>query len=97
MIRPGLKWWIGGSLLLLYLLSGIYMVGSDEMGVVVMFGKVIENHVPPGIHYRLPWPLTTVNTPQVTAIRRMSIGYEILKQLQEIPPSREEANDSPGI
>jgi len=91
-----LKWSLPGALIVLYLLSGVYVVGSDEMGVVVMFGQVIENRVPPGIHYRLPWPITSVQTPQVAAIRRMSIGFEMFKHLQDIPPSREESERLTG-
>ena len=75
---------------IVYILFGIYTVGSDEMGVVTMFGKVIQDRVPPGIHYTLPWPFTRVQTPRVTVIKRMSIGFKLAEQLQGIKPSREE-------
>ncbi len=83
-------------LIALYLLLGIYVVGSDEMGVVLSFGRVIADRVPPGIHYHLPWPLAKATMVKVTAIRRMSIGFEFAKQIQSIPPSREESERLTG-
>ena len=83
-------------LIAFYLLLGIYVVGSDEMGVVLSFGRVIADRVPPGIHYHLPWPLAKATKVKVTAIRRMSIGFEFARQLQNIPPSREESERLTG-
>ncbi len=60
------------------------------MGVLSMFGKVIKDRIPSGIHYRLPWPITTIEKPKVTAIKRMSIGFKLAEQLQGIKSSREE-------
>ncbi|MBU1881875.1 FtsH protease activity modulator HflK, partial [bacterium] len=79
-----------GVVLGIYLLFGFYTIASDQMGVVTMFGKVINDRVSPGIHYRLPWPFTSVQKPQVTAIRRMSIGFKLAEQMQGMRPSREE-------
>jgi membrane protease subunit HflK len=79
-----------GIILIIYLAFGFYTVGSDEMGVVISFGKVIADRVPPGIHYCLPWPFTTVKTPKATVIKRMSIGFKLAEQVQGIPPTREE-------
>ena len=36
------------------LASGFHIVKKEEAGVVVRFGKVIEGHTEPGIHYHLP-------------------------------------------
>lgn len=75
----------------LYLLSGIYVVQPDERGVVLRFGRVVTDDVQPGIHYRLPWPVGSVERPQVTAIKRMSVGYRIVDRMQGIPPTAREA------
>ncbi len=75
----------------LYALSGIYVVQSDERGVVRRFGKVIRASVAPGIHYRIPWPVDVVNTPQVTSIKRMSVGYKIIDQLRGLTPEPRES------
>jgi len=75
----------------LYVLSGIYVVQPDERGVVLRFGRVVADGVKPGIHYRLPWPFESSVRPQVTAIKRMSVGYRIVDRLQGIPPTAREA------
>ncbi len=75
----------------LYLLSGIYVVQSDERGVVRRFGRVVRASVAPGIHYRIPWPVDVVDTPQVTSIKRMSVGYKILDQVRGLTPEPREA------
>lgn len=62
------------SLLVLWLLSGIYVVSPREQGVVLLFGKYVAR-TGPGIHYRLPWPIETVQTPEVTAVKYITIGY----------------------
>ncbi|MBD3349532.1 MAG: FtsH protease activity modulator HflK [Candidatus Eisenbacteria bacterium] len=75
----------------MYLLSGIYVVQPDERGVVRRFGRVVRESVAPGIHYRIPWPVDAVDTPQVTSIKRMSVGYKIVDRLRGISPEAREA------
>jgi membrane protease subunit HflK len=70
----------------MYLLSGFYVVEPDERGVVRRFGRVVADDVEPGIHYRLPWPIEAVDTPKVTSIRRMSVGYRIVDQIRGVSP-----------
>lgn len=74
----------------MYALSGIYVVQPDERGVVKRFGRVVADDLAPGIHYRLPWPIDSVEKPQVTAIKRMSIGYRIVDQVRGIAPESSE-------
>jgi membrane protease subunit HflK len=61
--------------ILVWVLSGFYIVQSDEQGVVRRFGRMVRGEVSPGIHYRLPWPIEKVDKPQIRKIRRVSIGY----------------------
>jgi len=75
----------------MYLLSGIYAVQPDERGVVKRLGRVIADDIQPGIHYRIPWPIDTVARPQVTSIKRMSVGYKIVDQLKGLSPEPREA------
>ena len=74
----------------LYVLSGLYVVQPDERGVVTRFGRLIASDVPPGIHYRIPWPVDSVETPQVTAIKRMSVGYKIVDKVRGLSPTARE-------
>jgi len=61
-------------LLLLWLISGIYIVSPDEVGVVKRFGKMVRVTMP-GPHYHLPYPIETVLKPKVTKVRRIEIGF----------------------
>ncbi len=60
--------------LLLWLSSGIYFVKADEQGVVMRFGEYHRTTVS-GLNYHLPYPFETVETPKVTAVNRVEIGY----------------------
>jgi membrane protease subunit HflK len=59
---------------LLWLSSGIYFVKADEQGVVLRFGAY-NNTVGSGLNYHLPYPIETVETPRVTAINHVEIGF----------------------
>jgi modulator of FtsH protease HflK len=57
-----------------WLASGLYRVGPDEQGVVLRFGKFIKT-TQPGLHYHIPAPVETVQTPKVTKVNRIDIGF----------------------
>ena len=70
----GLK--AGIAALVLWLLSGTFIVQPDEQGVVLRFGALART-VEPGINYRLPWPIESVLTPSVTRENQIDIGYRL--------------------
>src|SRR5207244_1182173 len=49
-----------GLLLAAYFLSGITVVGPDEVEVVRRFGKPHENPLESGLHWCWPWPVDSV-------------------------------------
>ena len=61
-------------LLFVWLASGLYRVLPDEQGVVLRFGKFIKT-TQPGLNYHIPFPVETVETPKVTKVNRMDIGF----------------------
>ena len=61
-------------LLFVWLASGLYRVLPDEQGVVLRFGKFIKT-TQPGLNYHFPFPIETVETPKVTKVNRMDIGF----------------------
>ncbi len=67
---------VGLSLLplVIYALSGIYVVNPGEAAVVRRFGVIAERRVEEGLHYRLPWPVDQVDIVNVATVRRESIG-----------------------
>jgi membrane protease subunit HflK len=50
-----------------------FRVNPDELGVVMRFGQFVRT-APPGLHYRLPYPIEEVYLPKVTEQRSMEIG-----------------------
>ena len=62
-----------------WLASGIYVVNPDEQGVVLRFGAFV-GRTTPGINYHLPWPIETVETPQVTRENQLNVGYALPRQ-----------------
>jgi membrane protease subunit HflK len=63
--------------LVIWLLTGAYVVGPDEVGVVQTFGKhtrVTQS----GLNYHLPYPIETVQTPKVTEVKRVEIGFRTM-------------------
>ena len=61
-------------LVFVWLASGLYRVLPDEQGVVLRFGKFIKT-TQPGLNYHFPFPIETVETPKVTKVNRMDIGF----------------------
>ncbi len=64
---------------LLYILSGIYVVNPGEEAVIRRFGRWTEERIAEGIHYRIPWPVDRVTKVNVQEIKSHSIGvpYEV--------------------
>merc|ERR1712127_189025 len=58
----------------IWLASGLYRVGPDEQGVVLRFGKFIKT-TQPGLQYHILVPVETVQTPKVTKVNRIDIGF----------------------
>jgi len=65
-----------------WLATGLYRVESYEQGVVLVFGKVI-NQTDPGLHYNFPSPIGDVIKPNVTRQNRVDIGYRGAAELGE--------------
>ena len=69
----------GGLLVLLlvaavWLGSGIYKVQPDELGVELVFGRMVGTN-PPGLNFNWPGPVGSVLKPKVTAINRTEVGF----------------------
>ena len=58
----------------LWLATGLYLVQTDEQGVVLRFGKWTDT-TDPGLHYHLPYPIETVLLPKVTRVSQIQLGY----------------------
>lgn len=68
--------WIIALILLIWLASGIHVIGPDEAGVIRTFGKYTRMETS-GLNYRLPWPIEHVDRPRITEIKRIEIGFRM--------------------
>ena len=64
------------GILVLWLASGLYRVQPDEQGVVLVFGKWNGSITESGLHWRWPSPIGSVQTPKVTVINRVNVGFQ---------------------
>jgi membrane protease subunit HflK len=51
-----------------------FRVNPDELGVVMRFGKPTRQE-PPGLHFRLPYPIEEVRLPKVTRQNIIEVGF----------------------
>ena len=73
---------LGISVILLFIVaiwlaSGFYRVQSEELGVVLRFGKYVRDEQP-GLRYHLPYPIETVLLPKALRISTISIGMTLI-------------------
>jgi membrane protease subunit HflK len=52
-----------------------FRVAQNEEGVVLRFGSY-NRDAQPGLNFRLPYPIETVYTPEVTTINRVTVGTD---------------------
>lgn len=54
--------------------SGFYKVQPDELGVELVFGRMVGTETP-GLNFNWPAPVGSVLVPKVTAINRTEVGF----------------------
>jgi membrane protease subunit HflK len=67
---------IVAALLVVWMLTGVYTVRTDQQAVVTRFGAVAHPRVLPGIHIAMPWPIDRVTRLKVQQSQRLVIGGE---------------------
>ena len=60
--------------LVLWSVSGFYIVDASQRGVVLQFGRYKET-TEPGLRWRLPWPIQTHETVNLSGVRTVEVGY----------------------
>ena len=74
-------------LLLGYGASGIYTVPANSVAVTRALGVIADPAVPPGMHWWWPRPIGTVEYAEVTRTLTMPVGYYLIDDLRNVPPS----------
>jgi hypothetical protein len=67
-----------------------FRVDPDELGVVMLFGKPVRTE-PPGLHFRLPYPIEEVRLPKVTRQNIIDIGMRSSEVERGVRPVPEES------
>lgn len=81
-------------LVLIHIASGIYQISENEQGVLLRFGKVIDSHVMPGIHYRFPWPVDEIIKVPVKTVHSFTLSdFAVLSMEQYGYYEDEDTND----
>ena len=70
---------VAAGLLAVAFYAFTFTVRPDEQGIVLRFGKY-DRWVPPGLHYRLPYPVEEVLLPKVTRENSIEIGLRSIGQ-----------------
>lgn len=65
------------GVLVIYALTGLYIVNSGEQAVIRRFGAVLPQTITEGIHYRLPFPIDRVQKVNTAEIRRADVGINL--------------------
>ncbi len=65
------------GLIAVWLMTGFYRVQSEELGIVLRFGKYVRD-AQPGLNYHLPRPIETVLLPKALRVNTISIGMTLI-------------------
>jgi modulator of FtsH protease HflK len=84
--RSGGRGGEGGSLLVvavlvvlaLWLFSGFYQVTAAERGIIQRFGRLVLPVRPPGVGWRLPWPIETITRVNVASVNSSDFKSRVL-------------------
>ncbi|MFQ5706280.1 MAG: FtsH protease activity modulator HflK [bacterium] len=63
-----------GVLALILLLTGLYTVDADEVGVIQRFGKYVRT-TEPGLHFKIPFGVETVTKPKIQRNFKEEFGF----------------------
>ncbi len=67
-----------GLFVLLIIVTGLYSIGADEVGVVLRFGKYVRS-TDPGLHFKVPFGIETVKKVKVKKVFKQEFGFRTIK------------------
>ncbi len=70
-------------LVLAYFVSGFFCIQPNETGLLLKFGKLSPTHCEPGLHYRLPYPMTRLHRVQPDAVQQLEFGFRTIARRSE--------------
>jgi modulator of FtsH protease HflK len=84
---------IGLAALAIWGFSGFFQVRTDEIGVVMRFGKYVRDAYP-GLNYHLPYPIESVLTPKITRVNRIDVGMRLVEDTRRGTTTRDVPEES---
>jgi modulator of FtsH protease HflK len=75
----GVHWSWGRTILaasVLYLLTGVYSISADQVGVILVFERVSWARAEPGLHWTWPFPFSRVEKVKVMETKRLTVGVD---------------------
>ena len=66
---------IAGVVIVIWALSGIYVIQQGEKGMVFRFGRLSKLNVGPGLHFHIPSPVEGVKRIPVAMVQRVEMGF----------------------
>ena len=70
-------------LLVVWTLTSVAPVGLGNVGVVMRWGRALDETNGPGLHLKAPWPIDRMVRVEVPKVRRLEIGF----RTREVPRS----------
>lgn len=67
-------WFLAAAALVVWAVSGIYIVEPSERAIVWRFGRILPEPSPPGIHFGLPFGLDRVSRLKMYEQKRVGVG-----------------------
>src|SRR6266487_5221010 len=81
------------AVLALWGFSGFFRVETDELGVVLRFGKYVRD-VQPGLNYHLPYPIESALTPKALRVNKIDVGMRLVEDIRRGTTIREAPEES---
>ncbi len=66
-------------------LSCFVLVGPDERGLVLRFGGIFGDPLPPGLHLKWPWPLETAELHPVGQVQEVLVSSDLTGRSPDSP------------
>lgn len=67
------------GMVVVWLISSVAVIRPHQRGMILRFGAIVHEDVPPGFHFKLPWPIDSVYIPEY--LSRDSRGKSIVTDL----------------
>jgi Cu+-exporting ATPase len=83
---------LAAVLILLYTVSGLIAVETDEVVYVRQFGRLLDEDLGPGLHWRWPWPVDETVRAKPNRVQTLEIGFRTLGRLDALGESLTWAN-----